>query len=57
MARLDVSADDAWTLTERFRVHAKEIALEHAYTFLGELRRKADLPQGVLSTDLREDLR
>ncbi len=57
MARPDASLDDAWTLTERFRVHAKEIALEHAYTFLAELRRKADLPSGVPSADLREDLR
>ena len=41
MARPDTSADSAWTLTERFRVHAKEVALEHAYTFIAEIRRHA----------------
>lgn len=39
MARPDDSAPDAWTLTERFRVHAAELALERAYTFLADLRR------------------
>jgi hypothetical protein len=39
MARVDASAEDTWTLTERFRVHAKEIALERAYTFIAELHR------------------
>lgn len=57
MARPDVSADSAWTLTERFRVHAREIALEHAYTFIADLHRKADLPPGGNSADLREDHR
>ena len=37
MARPASFADDAWTLTERFRVHAREIALEHAYTFIADL--------------------
>lgn len=46
MARADASAEDAWTLTERFRVHAKEIALEHAYTFIADLRRRA-IPEGA----------
>lgn len=47
MARPDGSADGAWTLTERFRVHAREIALEHAYTFITDLGRRevtSDLP-------------
>jgi hypothetical protein len=55
MARPDVSAEIAWTLTERFRVHAREIALEHAYTFIAELRRGADLPPGDTSADPKED--
>ena len=55
MARPDISADDAWTLTERFRVHAREIALEHAYTFIADLRREADLPPVAPSAGLRED--
>ena len=42
MARPDDPAEDAWTLTERFRVHAREIALEHAYTFVTGLRRRAE---------------
>jgi hypothetical protein len=32
-------ADDTWTLTERFRIHAREIALERAYSFIAELGR------------------
>jgi hypothetical protein len=55
MARPDVSAEVAWTLTERFRVHAREIALEHAYTFISDLRRKADLPPEGTTTDPQED--
>lgn len=55
MARPDVSAEVAWTLTERFRVHAREIALEHAYTFIADLRRKADLPPGGTTVDMKED--
>lgn len=39
MARPDPVSEGAWTLTERFRVHAKEIALEHAYTFIAAIRR------------------
>jgi hypothetical protein len=54
MARPDISADGAWTLTERFRVHAREIALEHAYTFIADLRREADRLPGDTSADLRE---
>jgi len=43
MARPDPLVDDRWTLTERFRIHAKEIALERAYSFIAELgRRQAD---------------
>jgi hypothetical protein len=57
MARPDISADGAWTLTERFRVHAREIALEHAYTFIADLRREADLLPGDITADLREDNR
>ena len=57
MARPDVSGDAAWTLTERFRVHAREIALEHAYTFIAELHRKADLPPEGTIADLRRDHR
>ena len=42
LARADPLADDTWTLTERFRIHAREIALERAYTFIAALgRRKA----------------
>jgi hypothetical protein len=39
MARPDPLADDTWTLTERFRIHAREIALERAYSFIAELGR------------------
>jgi hypothetical protein len=39
MARPDPASEGAWTLTERFRVHAKEIALEHAYAFIAAIRR------------------
>jgi hypothetical protein len=39
MARPDPLADDTWTLTERFRIHAREIALERAYSFIAELSR------------------
>ncbi|MGI8336751.1 hypothetical protein ACRYCC_42990 [Actinomadura scrupuli] len=42
MARVDGSAEDTWTLTERFRVHAKELALERAYTFIAELQRRRE---------------
>jgi hypothetical protein len=34
MARPDPLADDTWTLTERFRIHAREIALERAYSLV-----------------------
>jgi hypothetical protein len=54
MARPDISADDEWTLTERFRLHAREMALERAYTFIAELRRHADLPARDASADLEE---
>ena len=40
MARPDPLTDDTWTLTERFRIHAREIAVERAYTFIAELGRK-----------------
>jgi hypothetical protein len=40
MARQESGAEETWTLTERFRVHAKEIALERAYTFLTDLQRQ-----------------
>jgi hypothetical protein len=40
MARPDTLVDDRWTLTERFRIHAREIALERAYTFIAELGRR-----------------
>jgi hypothetical protein len=39
MARPDTLVDDRWTLTERFRIHAREIALERAYSFIAELGR------------------
>jgi len=35
-----LSSNDRWTLTERFRIHAREIALERAYTFIAELGRR-----------------
>ena len=44
MARPDPTSDSAWTLTERFRVHAKEVALEHAYTFIATIQRQAAQP-------------
>lgn len=53
MARQDSSAEGAWTLTERFRVHAREIALEHAYNFIADLGRKADLPPEPPNFDVR----
>jgi hypothetical protein len=40
MARQESGAEETWTLTERFRIHAKEIALERAYTFLTDLQRQ-----------------
>ncbi|MFE9101962.1 hypothetical protein [Actinomadura geliboluensis] len=42
MARPDPTSDGGWTLTERFRTHAKEIALERAYTFIAETQRHRD---------------
>lgn len=57
MARPDSSADSAWTLTERFRVHASEIALEHAYAFIAGLRRKANPSAERTETDLAEERR
>lgn len=42
MARPGTTPDGDWTLTERFRVHAKEIAVERAYKFIAEVRRKSD---------------
>jgi len=42
MARADSSEDCAWTLTERFRVHARELALERAYGYITGLDRAAD---------------
>jgi hypothetical protein len=47
MARPDPLTDDTWTLTERFRIHAKEIALERAYTFIAELGRRNSGEAGV----------
>jgi len=44
MARADSSEDGAWTLTERFRVHARELALERAYSYIAGLHREADGP-------------
>jgi hypothetical protein len=46
MARLDPLADDTWTLTERFRIHAREIALERAYSFIAELGRSTHRQAG-----------
>jgi len=40
MARPDPLVDDRWTLTERFRIHAREIALERAYSFIAEVGRR-----------------
>lgn len=42
MARPDTTADGAWTLTERFRIHAKEIAMERAYTYIADIRRRSN---------------
>lgn len=39
MARPDPVSGDTWTLTERFRIHAREIALERAYSFIADLER------------------
>jgi len=41
LARADPASVAAWTLTERFRVHAKEVALEHAYSFIAGIRRES----------------
>jgi hypothetical protein len=55
MARPDASTEGAWTLTERFRVHAKEVALEHAYTFITGIRRNAAAqPTMTATADPRE---
>ncbi|GLZ05010.1 hypothetical protein Acsp03_24760 [Actinomadura sp. NBRC 104412] len=42
MARPDTSSEGGWTLTERFRIHAREVALERAYSFIAEVRRRRD---------------
>ncbi|MEU8797781.1 hypothetical protein [Spirillospora sp. NPDC048819] len=47
MARPDTASEGGWTLTERFRVHAKEIALERAYTFIAEIQRRAASANGT----------
>jgi hypothetical protein len=44
MARTDSSEEDTWSLTERFRVHARELALERAYGYITGLDRQTDDP-------------
>lgn len=51
MARPDTLVDDRWTLTERFRIHAREIALERAYTFIAELGRRQAGRAGAAGPD------
>jgi hypothetical protein len=51
MARPDPLADDTWTLTERFRIHAREIALERAYSFIAELGRRQPGTAGTARPD------
>ena len=51
MARPDTLVDDRWTLTERFRIHAREIALERAYTFIAELGRRQAGRAGTAGPD------
>jgi hypothetical protein len=54
MARPDPLADDTWTLTERFRIHAREIALERAYSFIAG--RPAGLVPPGLTREASRDL-
>lgn len=54
MARGDSSAADAWTLTERFRVHAREVALERAYSFIADIERQSSAPSEPY-TDTEDD--
>ena len=51
MARPDPLVDDRWTLTERFRIHAREIALERAYSFIAEVGRRQPGDAGVGGPD------
>ena len=51
MARPDPLVDDRWTLTERFRIHAREIALERAYTFIAEVGRRQPGGAGAAGPD------
>ncbi|MEU6034717.1 hypothetical protein ABZ801_04860 [Actinomadura sp. NPDC047616] len=48
MARQDQMTDDSWTMTERFRVHAREVALEGAYRFLAEIQRRPGREPGAV---------
>lgn len=52
MARSDGPDEETWTLTERFRVHAREVAMERAYSFIAELDRRASTPA---ATDTEDD--
>lgn len=48
MARQDpASADGSWALTERFRIHVKDMAAEPAYRFLAAIGRGEDPTLGV----------
>ncbi|GLZ14496.1 hypothetical protein Acsp04_47310 [Actinomadura sp. NBRC 104425] len=51
MARHDQTADGAWTLTERFRIHAREVALENAYRFIAEIQRRPDRGPSAVRAD------
>ena len=51
MARPDPLVDDRWTLTERFRIHAREIALERAYSFIAEVGRRPPGGTGAAGPD------
>ncbi len=57
MARPDPASESAWTLTERFRVHAKEVALEHAYTFIATIRRHSAQPAAEPASSQSEESR
>jgi hypothetical protein len=49
MARADGSEDGAWTLTERFRVQARELALERAYSYIAGLHRETGDEDGGIT--------
>lgn len=49
MARADGSEEGTWTLTERFRIQARELALERAYIYITGLRRETGDDDGGIT--------